>query len=150
MCGVPVHSAESYLERLIRKGFKVAICEQTEDPAKARRRGAKAIVERAVVRVVTPGTLTEDSLLEARRHNFLAALARASRRLALAWLDVSTGAFPHRPGERGRASPPSSPGSIPASCCCPSACSRRRRCVAVWRDWQDRADAAARPRVRFS
>ena len=80
MCGVPVHSAESYLERLIRKGFKVAICEQTEDPARARQRGAKAIVERAVVRVVTPGTLTEDSLLEARRHNFLAALARASRR----------------------------------------------------------------------
>ena len=67
MCGVPVHSAESYLERLIRKGFKVAICEQTEDPARARQRGAKAIVERAVVRVVTPGTLTEDSLLEARR-----------------------------------------------------------------------------------
>jgi DNA mismatch repair protein MutS len=93
MCGVPVHSAESYLERLIRKGFKVAICEQTEDPAAARRRGAKAIVAREVVRVVTPGTLTEDSLLEARAHNYLAAIARAQGVLAVAWLDVSTGAF---------------------------------------------------------
>jgi DNA mismatch repair protein MutS len=93
MCGVPVHSAESYLERLIRKGFKVAICEQTEEPAAARRRGAKAIVAREVVRVVTPGTLTEDSLLEARAHNYLAAIARAQGVLAVAWLDVSTGAF---------------------------------------------------------
>ncbi len=93
MCGVPVHSAEGYLERLIRKGFKVAICEQTEDPAVAKRRGPKAIVERAVVRVVTPGTLTEDNLLEARKHNFLAALARSQKALALAWLDISTGTF---------------------------------------------------------
>jgi hypothetical protein len=67
MCGVPVHSAETYLHRLIRKGFKVAICEQTEDPAEARRRGgSKALVRREVVRIVTPGTLTEDGLLEAR------------------------------------------------------------------------------------
>ena len=93
MCGVPVHSAESYLERLIQKGFKVAICEQTEDPAVARRRGAKSLVERAVIRVVTPGTLTEDSLLEARRHNFLVALGRSQQSLALAWLDISTGDF---------------------------------------------------------
>ncbi len=93
MCGVPVHSAEGYLERLIRQGFKVAICEQTEDPAVAKRRGAKAIVQRAVVRVVTPGTLTEDSLLEARRNNFLAALAQRQGALALAWLDISTGDF---------------------------------------------------------
>src|SRR5918999_794273 len=93
MCGVPVHSAESYLERLIKKGFKVAICEQTEDPAAARRRGGKALVERAVIRVVTPGTLTEDSLLEARRHNFLAALARSQKAFALAWVDISTGEF---------------------------------------------------------
>ena len=75
------------------QGFKVAICEQTEDPAAARRRGGKALVERAVVRVVTPGTLTEDSLLDARAHNFLAALARSQNALALAWLDVSTGDF---------------------------------------------------------
>jgi DNA mismatch repair protein MutS len=93
MCGVPVHSAESYLERLIKKGFKVAICEQTEDPALARKRGAKSIVRRDVIRVVTPGTLTEDSLLEARRHNFLAALGRSQQALALAWLDISTGEF---------------------------------------------------------
>jgi DNA mismatch repair protein MutS len=93
MCGVPVHSAESYLERLIKKGFKVAICEQTEDPAAARKRGAKSLVRRDVIRVVTPGTLTEDSLLEARRHNFLAALGRSQQSLALAWLDISTGEF---------------------------------------------------------
>jgi DNA mismatch repair protein MutS len=93
MCGVPVHSAESYLERLIRKGFKVAICEQTEDPAAARKRGAKSIVARDVVRLVTPGTLTEDSLLEARAHNYLAAIARVQGGLALAWLDISTGGF---------------------------------------------------------
>ena len=101
MCGVPVHSAESYLERLIQKGFKVAICEQTEDPAAARRRGAKSLVERAVIRVVTPGTLTEDSLLEARRHNFLAALGRSQQTLALAWLDISTGDFLTGPVEGG-------------------------------------------------
>jgi DNA mismatch repair protein MutS len=93
MCGVPVHSHDGYLERLIRKGFKVAICEQTEDPAEARKRGPKALVERAVVRVVTPGTLTEDSLLDARAHNHLAALARVGGGLGLAWIDISTGGF---------------------------------------------------------
>jgi DNA mismatch repair protein MutS len=93
MCGVPVQSAESYLERLIRKGFKVAICEQTEDPAAAKKRGPKAVVRREVVRLVTPGTLTEDSLLEARRHNFLAAFASVQKQPALAWLDISTGDF---------------------------------------------------------
>ena len=61
MCGVPVHSHEAYLSRLIRQGFKVAVCEQVEDPAEAKKRGAKSVVERAVVRVITPGTLTEDS-----------------------------------------------------------------------------------------
>src|SRR3954464_7929834 len=67
MCGVPVHAAENYLEKLIRKGFRVAVCEQMEDPAEAKRRGAKAVVKRDVVRLVTPGTLTEDALLDARR-----------------------------------------------------------------------------------
>src|SRR5206468_7026305 len=66
MCGVPVHAAEQYLEKLIRKGFRVAVCEQMEDPAEARKRGSKAVVKRDVVRLVTPGTLTEDSLLDAR------------------------------------------------------------------------------------
>ncbi|MEE9140887.1 MAG: DNA mismatch repair protein MutS [Alphaproteobacteria bacterium] len=91
MCGVPVHAAESYLARLIRRGFRVAVSEQTEDPAEARKRGPKALVRREVVRVVTAGTLTEDSLLDARRHNYLAALAEAGGELGLAWLDVSTG-----------------------------------------------------------
>ncbi len=93
MCGVPVHSHESYLTRLIAQGFRVALCEQTEDPAAARKRGSKAVVDRAVVRLITPGTLTEDGLLDARRHNFLAALAQTSGRLGLAWLDLSTGVF---------------------------------------------------------
>src|ERR1700757_1293662 len=69
MCGVPVHAAEGYLAKLIRHGFKVAVCEQLEDPAEARKRGAKSVVRRDVVRIVTPGTLTEDSLLDARSHN---------------------------------------------------------------------------------
>ena len=69
MCGVPVHAAEAYLEKLIRKGFRVAVCEQIEDPAEAKKRGAKSVVRREVVRLVTPGTLTEDSLLEARAAN---------------------------------------------------------------------------------
>ncbi len=91
MCGVPVHSAEGYLLTLIRKGFRVAIAEQVEDPAEARKRGAKAVVRREIVRLVTPGTLTEDALLEARRHNFLAAFAEVRDGAALAWADISTG-----------------------------------------------------------
>ena len=73
MCGVPHHAAEGYFLTLIRKGFRVAVCEQMESPAEAKKRGYKAIVRREVVRLVTPGTLTEDSLLEARRHNYIAA-----------------------------------------------------------------------------
>lgn len=91
MCGVPVHAAEGYLLTLIRKGFRVAIAEQMEDPAEARKRGAKSVVARDVVRLVTPGTLTEESLLEARRHNFLAAWAEVRDEAALAWADISTG-----------------------------------------------------------
>ena len=101
MCGVPVHAAETYLERLIRKGFRVAVCEQTEDPAEARKRGAKAVVAREVVRVVTPGTLTEDSLLEPRRHNYLVALAEAEGLLGFAWIDISTGSFQCQPLDAG-------------------------------------------------
>ena len=93
MCGVPVHAADSYLERLIRAGFKVAVCEQTEDPAPAKKRGAKSVVRRDVVRLVTAGTLTEDTLLDAARHNFLCALSRVGKDYALAWLDISTGGF---------------------------------------------------------
>jgi DNA mismatch repair protein MutS len=100
MCGVPVHAAEAYLDRLIRKGFRVAVCEQMEDPATARKRGGKALVARDVVRLVTPGTITEDALLDARRPNYLVALARAGERYALASADMSTGelvSMPLRP-----------------------------------------------------
>ncbi|MDQ2065170.1 DNA mismatch repair protein MutS [Xinfangfangia sp. CPCC 101601] len=93
MCGVPVHAAEGYLLTLIRKGFRVAIAEQLEDPAEAKKRGAKSVVKRDVVRLVTPGTLTEDSLLEARRHNFLCAFAEVRDEAAIAWADISTGEF---------------------------------------------------------
>jgi DNA mismatch repair protein MutS len=96
MCGVPVHAADDYLQRLIAGGHRVAVCEQIEDPAEAKKRGPKAVVRRDVVRLVTPGTLTEESLLDARAHNFLTALFRAPERdggqhHALASLDISTG-----------------------------------------------------------
>jgi len=93
MCGVPVHAAEGYLLTLIRKGFRVAVGEQLETPAEAKKRGHKSVVNRDVVRLVTPGTLTEESLLEARRHNYLAAFAEVRDGHALAWVDISTGAF---------------------------------------------------------
>jgi len=93
MCGVPIHAADGYLSRLIRQGFRVAVCEQVEDPAEAKKRGAKSVVERAVVRLVTPGTLTEDALLDARAHNYLAALAEVGGAIALAWIDMSTGSL---------------------------------------------------------
>ncbi|MEM7463541.1 MAG: DNA mismatch repair protein MutS, partial [Pseudomonadota bacterium] len=98
MCGVPVHAAEDYLHKLISLGHKVAVCEQTEDPAEAKKRGSKAVVRRDVTRLVTPGTITEDKLLDPVRSNFLAALARVrlgegSQELALSWIDLSTGAF---------------------------------------------------------
>jgi DNA mismatch repair protein MutS len=104
MCGVPIHRAEEYLQRLIRQGHRVAVCEQLEDPAEARKRGSKAVVRRDVVRLVTPGTLTEDTLLDARARNYLTALFRApggpdgpllasDTAVALASLDISTGEF---------------------------------------------------------
>ncbi|MCT4655561.1 MAG: DNA mismatch repair protein MutS [Cohaesibacter sp.] len=99
MCGVPVHSADGYLDRLIALGFKVAVCEQTEDPAEAKKRGSKAVVRRDVVRLVTPGTLTEDTLLDAASSNYLASIARQpggegeEARYGLSWLELSTGEF---------------------------------------------------------
>ncbi|TNE31810.1 MAG: DNA mismatch repair protein MutS, partial [Alphaproteobacteria bacterium] len=102
MCGVPWHSHEAYLERLIRKGYKVAICEQTETPEEAKKRaGYKALVRREVVRVVTQGTLTEDNLLDRDRNNYLCALARTGKTLGLSWLDLSTGEFMMQPAESG-------------------------------------------------
>src|ERR1700748_1045148 len=91
MCGGRVHGADPYLEKLIRKGFRVAVCEQIEDPAEAKKRGSKSVVKRDVTRLVTPGTLTEDSLLEPRSANMLAALGRAGNDYALACADMSTG-----------------------------------------------------------
>src|SRR5215467_15456744 len=98
MCGVPVHRADEYLQRLILLGHRVAVCEQTEDPAEARRRGNKSVVRRDVTRLVTPGTLTEDTLLDARSNNYLLAIARArassgTDRIGLAWIDMSTSEF---------------------------------------------------------
>jgi DNA mismatch repair protein MutS len=99
MCGVPVERADDYLHRLIAKGHRVAVCEQMEDPAEAKKRGAKSVVKRDVVRLVTPGTLTEDSLLDARANNYLLALVRSrsssagGERIGLAWIDISTSEF---------------------------------------------------------
>ena len=93
MCGVPYHSYESYLEKLIKTGRKVAICEQMEDPKEAKKRGAKAVVKRAIVRVITPGTITEDSLLEQKDTNFLVALTYHKKQYVISWVDISTGEF---------------------------------------------------------
>ena len=97
MAGVPVKAAEGYVIRLVKKGYKVAICEQLTDP-----RHTKGIVERGIVRVVTPGTLTEENALDAREPNFLASLFVGKSALGLAWVDLSTGRlFASEPGERG-------------------------------------------------
>ncbi len=99
MCGVPIERSDDYLHRLIALGHRVAVCEQMEDPAEARKRGNKSVVRRDVVRLVTPGTLTEDTLLDAKANNYLLALARARAsssaddQLGLAWIDISTSEF---------------------------------------------------------
>ena len=93
MCGVPAHALDGYLARLIKIGHRVAICEQTEDPKMQKQRGSKGPLKREVVRVVTPGTLTEDELLPPRAHNYLAAIGQAEGQTALAWADMSTGDF---------------------------------------------------------
>jgi DNA mismatch repair protein MutS len=98
LAGVPIHRADEYLHKLIALGHRVAVCEQLEDPAEAKKRGSKSVVHRDVVRLVTPGTLTEDTLLDARRNNYLLAIARVKAssddsRFGLAWIDISTGEF---------------------------------------------------------
>ncbi|WP_336278763.1 DNA mismatch repair protein MutS [Bartonella sp. CB175] len=97
MCGVPVHSADDYLQKLIACGYRVAVCEQTEDPAEAKKRGSKSVVRRDVVRLVTPGTITEEKLLDPTRANYLMTLARIKtnngEEFALSWIDISTGIF---------------------------------------------------------
>ena len=109
MCGVPIHAADQYLQKLIALGHRVAVCEQTEDPAEAKKRGAKSVVRRDVVRLVTPGTLTEDALLDAGRNNFLAAVSRqrgagpdGGDLFGLAWIDISTGEFRVATADRDR------------------------------------------------
>jgi DNA mismatch repair protein MutS len=93
MCGVPHHSAENYIFTLINKGFRVAICEQMESPEEAKKRGYKSVVRREVVRLVTPGTLTEDNLLDARKNNYLAAYSVVHNEASVSWIDISTGCF---------------------------------------------------------
>ena len=106
MCGVPVHAADDYLQKLISLGFRVAVCEQVEDPAEAKKRGSKSVVKRDVVRLVTPGTLTEERLLSPSESNYLMALARirggATPQLAIAWIDISTGIFRLAETDEGR------------------------------------------------
>jgi DNA mismatch repair protein MutS len=147
MCGVPVHSHESYLAKLIRSGRRIAICEQMEDPAEAKKRGSKAVVRRDVIRIVTPGTITEDGLLDPRGHNYLACVAEAGGALALAWVDISTGAFAVRPVDPrrlGAALAELAPGEI----LLPDALLERADLYEVWGEWK--AALAPLPSARFS
>ena len=93
MCGVPYHANELYLARLIKMGYKVAVCEQTESPEEAKKRGYKAVVDRRVVRLITPGTITEDSLLDAKRNNYILSACIRNKEIGIAWIDISTGSF---------------------------------------------------------
>src|SRR6185436_18981314 len=107
MCGVPVARSDEYLHRLIALGHRVAVCEQMEDPAEARKRGSKSVVRRAVTRLVTPGTITEETLLEPTRSNLLLAVSRlrvSETVLAygLAFVDISTGLFAVGECDEGR------------------------------------------------
>ncbi len=96
MCGVPFHAADNYLPRLIKKGFNVAVCEQTETPEQAKENGIKGPLKREVVRIISPGTITEDNLLESKANNFLGAIYKSSEAISLSWVDVSTGCFKTR------------------------------------------------------
>ncbi len=138
MCGVPAHSHEAYLARLIRRGFRVAIVEQTMDPAEAKKRGLRGPLPRAVVRLVTPGTVTEETLLEGARPNWIAASTGA----ALAWLDISTGAFGVRPAS-GAALAAALAARDPAELLLPE----DRLADPVFAEW--RARAVALPAARF-
>ena len=154
MCGVPVIRADEYLHRLIALGHRVAVCEQLEDPAEAKKRGSKSVVRRDVVRLVTPGTLTEDTLLDAKRNNYLLSVARArlssvgeEARFALAWIDISTGEF--RITECDRLSLAAEIARLePSEIIVSDALLRRRRAGALLAR-ADRRDAAHARRVRF-
>jgi DNA mismatch repair protein MutS len=142
MCGVPIHRADEYLQRLIKRGYRVAVCEQLEDPAEARKRGGKAVVRRDVVRLVTPGTLTEDTLLEPSRRNYLTAMFRpgGGDTLALASLDISTGEC-----ELGEVAPGDLPGELmrlsPGEVILPDALAAD----AEFKRWVDLSGAASTP-----
>jgi DNA mismatch repair protein MutS len=146
MCGVPIRSYEIYLSKLVRSGFKVAICEQMEDPAEAKKRGAKSVVARDVVRLVTPGTLTEDNLLDSRAHNYLAAVAEAQGLIGLAWVDVSTGDFAMQsvdPNQLGAALARLAPGEVLV----PDRLAQAAAHFEVWSDWKQVLTPL--PSVRF-
>ena len=146
MCGVPVHSHESYLLRLIRQGVQVAICEQLEDPAEAKKRGYKAVVLRGVTRIVTPGTITEDSLLEARAANLLAAVAEVAGGLGLAWLDLSTGEVAVQPVEAADLS--AALARIDArELLVPERLALRKELYELWAEWKTRM--SIQPDARF-
>lgn len=93
MCGVPYHAYESYMAKLIKAGYKVAVCEQMENPEEAKKRGSKSVVKREVIRLVTPGTLTEDTLLDARKNNYILSISKQNNVYGFAWIDLSTGEF---------------------------------------------------------
>ncbi len=150
MCGVPVHSHESYLLRLIRQGVQVAICEQLEDPAEAKKRGYKAVVRRGVTRIVTPGTITEDSLLEARAANLLAAVAEVGGGqgggLGLAWLDLSTGEVAVQPVDKAGLG--AALARIDArELLVPERLSQRPEFFELWAEWKSRL--SIQPDARF-
>ena len=137
LCGVPVVRADEYLHRLIALGHRVAVCEQLEDPAEARKRGAKSVVRRDVVRLVTPGTLTEDTLLDAGRNNYLLAVARArlssaGEERASRWPgSISRPANSASPNATAHRCPPRSRGSSQARSSSPTRCSAKPICAAI-------------------
>ena len=166
LAGVPVQTADHYLAKLIRAGFKVAVCDQMEDAAEAKKRGYKAQIRREVVRIVTPGTLTEDSLLEPARANYLAALAEIGGNYAVAWLDLSTGFFaveaaqdipPQNPSQNPSQNPPigrlkTELSTIlsrlnPSEIILPEKLLQRTELFELWSDW--RGQLSPQPNSRF-
>jgi DNA mismatch repair protein MutS len=102
MCGVPFHSADNYLPKLIKKGFNVAVCEQTETVEEAKINSKKGPLKREVVRIISPGTLTEDNLLDKKANNFLGAISNVNNSISISWVDVSTGCFKSRDLKKGK------------------------------------------------
>jgi DNA mismatch repair protein MutS len=137
MCGLPWHQLDSYLPQLIQKGFRVALCEQLEDPLEAKKRGPKALVRRDITRIITPGTLTEDTLLSPRSHNYLAAVTSVRGQYGLAWLDLSTGAFHCQPLAAAELGPRLA-ALEPSEILVPDTLTQRPELFDVWRQWKGR------------